>query len=215
MLHFHRLIPPFLLVCLFISVIPATAAQDSNTPSKTTASTSQSGKEQDDTKELSFRERMLLALVPVAVTGVLGILATIITGIFTYKVATRDKSPKFRHLNTGIVSIHDTDWEATYADNDPQKPRKAGSVHFEQFGNRLVGKGSVPSEHRTWMIEGVISNRRVCYMYHDDDPKRVSFGTAMLEFDRKGDTLTGVWNGWSPSGDQFSDLAITLTRRKK
>ncbi len=203
----HVVALSMLLVCAFASVL----AQSDLEQRENAATRSQEANDQtsDASKDLTFGQQMAIAAVPITITGILGLIGI----YFTYWLSNRSKSREFSKLVPGAFNIHDTEWDGTYTGTDGEQG--CGVVLFKQHGSRLVGKGVDMPNHRSWAIEGVLNNRRICYVYHDDDPAIDSFGTTMLEFDGTGEKLTGKWNGWTPDGEQFHDLPIKFVKHTK
>jgi hypothetical protein len=186
-------------------------AQSDVEHAKDAATKSQAANDQtsDASKDLTFGEQVAVSVIPVTVTGILGLIGIYVTNRFK----DRSKSSDFSKLAPAAFNIHDTEWDGIYTGTDGEE--WTGVVSFKQYGRRLVGKGVASASHRSWAIEGVLNNRRICYVYHDNDPAIDSFGTTMLEFNGAGDELTGTWNGWAPDGAQFGDLPIRFVKHKR
>lgn len=110
------------------------------------------------------------------------------------------------------MDLHGTRWTGEYLAHNREGEEGTYSItaEFKQYGGHVVGEGS--GNGRKWMIEGVISHRRLCYVYVDTDPNRFSIGASALCLDPGGKKLEGVWVGWAPSGKRLTPQKLTLNK---
>jgi len=137
----------------------------------------------------------------------------VIGGLVGRTVGSRGKKKGFARLETEL-RIDGTSWRGEYTDqNDAQgKPQRTGRIDFKQYGSRVVGEALSLDESRKWILEGVLAQRRLCYVYVDSDHATLSLGTAVLEMNDAGDQLEGSWIGWSPDGARMTPQRVRLNR---
>ncbi len=119
----------------------------------------------------------------------------------------------FEGLETG-VDLDRTVFRGEYEDHvDPRGEwLGVGRLEFRQDGSRIVGKAWSEDEQRTWLLEGAVSNRRLCYVYIDAETNRRSVGAAVLELNDSGEFFEGLWIGWSPEGTRLEPQRIRLIK---
>ena len=122
------------------------------------------------------------------------------------------KNPGFDKVTTEL-KLANTKWKVSYEDVDANKKpiKDEANISFDQYGTRVVGRGS-NLEGREWIVEGAASARRLCYIYRDADPNKLSFGTVLLAMDESGELMSGIWLGWDPAANKMEPTSVTLKK---
>lgn len=148
------------------------------------------------------------------------VVAAAIGAVATIGAAFAGKSWGSRGKKAGLestsaeIDLNGTTWVGDYQDTDADGNVQSysGSIEFRQFGSRVTGEGR--SNGRKWLLEGVISNRKVCYVYVGQGGNSVSIGTSNLELDGSGDNLIGQWAGWAPDGTKLEPQQLRLHKQR-
>lgn len=148
------------------------------------------------------------------------VLASVIGSIATISAALIGKSWGARGKKSGLgsltteLNLDRTIWVGDYKDSDGPGSTKpySGSIEFRQYGSRVVGEGT--SEGRKWLIEGVVYQRKLCYVYVGVDKNPVSIGSVNLQIDNSGNNLDGQWTGWAPDGAKPQPQELHLKKLK-
>ena len=142
------------------------------------------------------------------VAAVIMVVGMVTAAFITCHLSVKGKQKGFEKLVTEL-RLHKTTWKGEYW--DPEGDKHDGIVEFKQFGSRVVGEAR--EDGRKWLIEGLASKGRLCYVYVDVDQgtNRLSLGTSILEMDSSGKKMVGRWMGWSPDGERFDPSKLVLT----
>ena len=150
------------------------------------------------------------------ITGIFGILSTVVATFIAHKRGSRGKERVFEDLETEL-KLDRTTWRGEYQDvaSDGSQVQSSGLIDFRQYGSRITGQAQSSDAGRVWIVEGIAYKGRLCYVYVDKNPNVTSIGTASFELSPTGEQLIGQWVGWSPDGGKFAPRSAILTKVRR